>query len=105
MKSNLTPQEEKQLQTLLNNQRRDIRSLNITANLFLIFGGLFLVGTAFYLLKHLMDNVAYFVGLPNFVGGMLLIVGYLLLSRRVTQLKQLNSILLKLSEMHVAIIR
>ena len=102
MKNNLTPQEEKQLQALLNSQRRDIRSFNITANLFLIFGGLFLIGTAFYLLQHFTDNAAYFVGLPNFVGGMLLIVSYVLLSRKVSQLKQLNSLLLKLSEMKVA---
>ena len=102
MMNNLTPQEEKQLQALLNNQRRDIRSLNITANLLLVFGGLFLAGTAFYLLKHFTDNAAYFVGAPNFVGGMLLIVGYILLSRKVAQLKQINSMLLKLYEMKVA---
>ena len=102
MMNNLTQQEEKELQTLLNNQRRDIHSLNITANLLLVFGGLFLVGTAFYLLKHLTDDAAYFVGAPNFVGGMLLIVGYILLSRKVIQLKQLNSILSKLYEMKVA---
>jgi len=102
MMNTLTPKEEKQLQALLNDQRRDIRSLNMTANFLLAFGGLFLVGTAFYLLKHLTDNAAYYVGAPNFVGGMLLIVGYVLLSRKVTQLKQINSILLKLSEMKVA---
>jgi hypothetical protein len=100
--NNLTPLEEKQLQSLLNNQRRDIRSLNITSNLFLVFGGLLLIGTAFYLLKNPTDSAAYFVGLPNFVGGMLLILAYVLLSRRVIQLKQLNSLLLKLSEMKVA---
>jgi hypothetical protein len=102
MMNNLTPPEEKQLQSLLNNQRRDIRSLNITSNLFLVFAGLLLIGTAFYLLKNLTDSAAYFVGLPNFVGGMLLIVAYVLLSRRVIQLKQLNSLLSKLSEMKVA---
>jgi hypothetical protein len=102
MVNNLTPQEEKQLQTMLNNQRRDIRSLNITANLFLIFGGLFVVGTIFYLLRHFTDNAAYFVGIPNFVCGMILIVSYFLLSRRVTQLKQINSLLSRLSDMKVA---
>ena len=100
--NNLTPQEEKQLQTMLNSQRRDIRSLNITANLFLVFGGLILVVTAFYLLKHFTDNATYYVGLPNFVGGMLLIVSYVMLSGRVIKLKQLNSLLLKLSQLKVA---
>jgi len=102
MVNNLTPQEEKQLQTMLNSQRHDIRSLNITANLFLVFGGLFIVGTAFYLLQHFTDNAAYYVGIPNFAAGMLLIVSYGLLSRRVVKLKQLNSLLLKLTEMKVA---
>ena len=102
MTNNLTPQEEVQLHALLNNQQHDIRSLNIVANLLLLCGGFFLAGTAFYLVQHLTDNAAYFVGLPKFVGGMLLIVGYLLLSRRVARLKQLNSIVSKLSETRAA---
>jgi hypothetical protein len=102
MTNNLTSQEEKQLLEMLKNQPRDIRSLNITANLFLVFGGCFIVGTVFYLLKHFTDNVAYFVGLPNFICGMILIVSYFLLSRRVVRMKQLNSILSKLHKMNVA---
>lgn len=78
---------------MLHSQRRDIRSLNLTANLFLIFGGILIVGTAFYLLQHFMDNAAYFVGLPNFICGMMLIVSYVLLSRRIVNLKQLHSII------------
>ncbi len=102
MTNNLTPQEEAQLHALLHNQQHDIRSLNIVANLLLLCGGFFLTGTAFYLAQHLTDNAAYFVGLPNFVGGMLSIAGYLLLSRRVARLKQLNSIVSKLSESGIA---
>jgi len=98
MIDNLNPKEEKQLHVMLNNQKRGIRSLNITANLLLVFGGLFWVGTVFYLLQNLTDNAAYFVGLPNFVCGMLLIAGYTLLSSKVTKLKQINSMLIKLSK-------
>jgi hypothetical protein len=98
MVNNLTPEEEKQLQTMLNSQRRDIRSLNITANLFLVFGGLFIVAAAFYLLKHFTDSATYYVGLPNFICGIILIVSYGLLSSRVVNLKKLNSLLLKLSQ-------
>ena len=103
MTNNLSPQEEKQLLEMLKSQPRDIRSFNIAANLFLIFGGCLIVGTALYLLKHFTDNAAYFVGLPNFAGGMILIVSYILLSRRVIRMKQLNSILSKLHKMNISV--
>jgi hypothetical protein len=101
MLTDLSPDEQSYLQELLTNHSRSIRSLAITANLLLIFGGLLLVGTALYLSQHLTDSVVYSVGLPNFVGGILTIAAYVFLSRRVVQLKKLTSLLSKLSGMKV----
>lgn len=102
MTPNLTPQEESYLQDLLKSNRGGIRTLAITANLLLLIGGIEIVVSALYLAQHLTDAVAYSVGLPNFVGGMLLFAGYIFLSRRVAQLRKLTSILSKLSSIGVA---
>jgi uncharacterized membrane protein YgdD (TMEM256/DUF423 family) len=103
MTPNLTPEEESYLKDLLSNQTRGIRSLSITANLLLLFGGFLIVGTALYLARQMTDTAAYSVGLPNFIGGMLLIAGYVFLSRRVAHIKRLTSILSKLSSARVAV--
>jgi uncharacterized membrane protein YgdD (TMEM256/DUF423 family) len=66
-------------------------------------GGLLIVGTALYLARQLTDTAVYSVGLPNFVGGMLLIVGYIFLSRRVAHMKKLTSILFKLTSNRIAV--
>ena len=101
MTAKLTPEEESYLQDFISNHSRGIPTLAITANLLLLFGGLTIVGTALYLSQHLTDAVVYSVGLPNFIGGILLIAGYIFLSRRVSYLKTLTSILSKLSSMRV----
>lgn len=98
----LTPEEESYLQELLGSRSRGIPTLAITANLLLLIGGLMIVGTALFLAQHLTDAVVYSVGLPNFIGGLLLIVGYIVVSRRVAQMKKLTSVLSKLSGMKVA---
>jgi len=97
MNPNLTPEEESYLEQLLTNRTRGIRSLRITANLLLLFGGILIAGTAFYLAQHLTDAAVYSVGLPNFIGGLLLISGYIVLSSRASRFERLTSILLKLS--------
>ncbi len=102
MTYDLTPEEDKQLHEMLINQPRDIRSLNIIANIFLILGGLLIIVTAIYLVNNLTDNAAYLVGLPNFVCGMILIISYFILSRRVVRINKLNRILSKLYKMKVA---
>jgi uncharacterized membrane protein YgdD (TMEM256/DUF423 family) len=102
MTSDLTPEETSLLQNLLNNRTPGIRSLGITANLLLLFGGILIVGTALYLAQHLTDAAVYSVGLPNFIGGLLLIAGYVVLSKRAAHIKKLTSILSKLSGMKVA---
>jgi uncharacterized membrane protein YgdD (TMEM256/DUF423 family) len=102
MISNLTSEEESYLQELLNSRGRGIPALAITANLLLLFGGLLIVGTAMFIARHLTDDVVYSVGLPNFVGGLLLIAGYVVLSRRAAHLKRLTSLLSKLASMRVA---
>jgi hypothetical protein len=70
----LTPDEESYLKEFLNDQSRGLRSLRITANLLLLAGGLLLAGTALYLARIMTDAVVYSVGLPNFGGGILLVV-------------------------------
>lgn len=97
MAPELTAEEESYLKDLLCNKSRGIRSLDISANLLLLSGGLLLVGTALYLARQMTDTAVYSVGLPNFVGGMLLIAGYIFISRKVAHTKKLTSILLKLS--------
>jgi hypothetical protein len=94
---NLSPDEESYLKELVGNQTRGIRSLHVTANLLLVFGGLLVVGAALYVAEQMTDTAAYSVGLPNFIGGMISIAGYIFLSRRVTQMKKLTSLLTKLS--------
>jgi hypothetical protein len=103
MAPKLTTEEESYLRDLLNNQSRGIRPLDISANLLLLSGGLLLVGTAFCLARQMTDAAVYSVGLPNFVGGMLLIAGYIFLSRKVSHLKKLTSILFKLSSNRTAV--
>lgn len=102
MISNLTPREESYLQELLSRRNRDIPTLSITANLLLLIGGFVIVGTALYIAQDHTDAIVYSVGLPNFSGGLLLIVGYRLVSRRAAQMKRLTSILSKLSGTNVA---
>jgi hypothetical protein len=97
MIARLTPQEESYVQELLSSRSQGISTLAITANLLLLIGGFMIVCTALFLAQHLTDAVVYSVGLPNFVGGILIIVGYVFVSRRVAQMKRLNSILSKLS--------
>ncbi len=99
MISNLTSEEESYLQELLNSRGRGIPALAITANLLLVFGGLLIVGTALFIARHLTDEVVYSVGLPNVVGGLLLIAGYVVFSRRAAHLKRLTSLLSKLASM------
>jgi ABC-type multidrug transport system fused ATPase/permease subunit len=101
----LTREEEIYLQELLESQKRWLRSLALTANLLLIIGGFLIVGTAFYLMQHRSDAAAYSIGLPNFVGGMLMIVAHLFLSRKAAQMRKLTSLLTKLSSMRAAISR
>jgi hypothetical protein len=95
---NLTPEEESYLKELVSNQTRGIRSLRITANLLLLFGGLLIGGAALYVAEYMTDAAAYSVGLPNFIGGMISMAGYIILLRRATQMKKLNSILTKILE-------
>jgi len=102
MATNLTPEEETYLHDLLRSQSRGIPTLKISANLLLLFGGLLLILTAFYLLQHRTDSAVYLVALPNFIGGMLLIIAYQLLSKRAAQLKKLSALLSKLSGRTVA---
>jgi hypothetical protein len=102
MITNLTSEEESYLQELLNSRGRGIPPLSITANLLLLFGGLLIVGTAVYIARHLTDEVVYSVGLPNLIGGLLLIAGYIVLSKRAAHLKRLTSLLSKLASMRVA---
>ncbi len=102
MTPDLTAEEESYLKNLLCNQTRDIRSLGISANLLLLAGGFLIIGTALYLARQMTDAATYSVGLPNFIGGMLMITGYIFLSRRVAHMKRLTSILLKLSSMRSA---
>jgi hypothetical protein len=82
MEENLTREEEEYLRELLSHHNRTIRGLKISANLFLVFGGLLLIVTAFYLIGNRTDNTVFFTGIPNFVGGIFLIGAYLLLSKR-----------------------
>jgi hypothetical protein len=102
MISNLTSEEESYLQELLNSRGRGIPALAITANLLLVFGGLLIVGTGIFIARHLTDEVVYSVGLPNVVGGLLLIAGYVVLSRRAAHLKRLTALLSKLARMRAA---
>ena len=99
----LTTEEESYLRDLLSNRSRGIRPMDISANILLMAGGLLLVVTALYLARHLTDTAVYSVGLPNFVGGMLLIAGYIFLSRRVAHMKKLTSILFKLTSNRFAV--
>jgi uncharacterized membrane protein YgdD (TMEM256/DUF423 family) len=103
MTPDLTPEEESYLRNLLSNQSRGIRPLDISANLLLLAGGFLIVGTALYLARQMTDTAVYSVGLPNFIGGMLLIAGYIFLSRRVARMKRLTSILFKLSSNRVSV--
>ena len=102
MTPDLTPQEETYLQQLLSSRDRSIPTLAITANLLLLIGGLMIVGTALFLAQHLTDAAVYSVGLPNFIGGLLLIAGYIFLSRRVAQMNRFTSLLAKLSGANLA---
>ncbi len=102
MNPNLTQDEESYLMKFLTGQSRGISSLRITANLLLLVGGLLLAGTAFYMTQNMTDLAAYTVGLPNFAGGILLVVCAIILSRRAANLKMLHTILSKLSRTAVA---
>ena len=102
MVNTLSSEDAQYLKDLLRNQNRGVRALAMTANLLLLIGGTIIIGTAVYLIQHLTDSLAYSVGLPNFIGGMLFIAGYVFLSKRITQLKKLSSLLSKLSGMGVA---
>jgi hypothetical protein len=102
MITNLTSEEDSYLQELLSSRGRGIPALTITATLLLLFGGLLIVGTALFVARHLTDDVVYSVGLPNLVGGLLLIAGYIVLSKRAAHLKRLTSLLLKLASMKAA---
>lgn len=87
------------MEDLLSNKTRGIRSLAITANLLLLCGGFLIVGTALYVARQMTDAAVYSVGLPNFIGGLILIAGYIILSRRAAHIKTLTSILSKLAGM------
>ena len=97
MNTNLTAEEESYLNDFLSAQNRGTRSLRVTANILLLAGVLLLVGTALYLSQNMTDQAAYSVGLPNFCGGILLVVCAIILSRRAANLKMLHSILSKLT--------
>ncbi|HEX7573229.1 MAG TPA: hypothetical protein VF514_09045 [Bacteroidota bacterium] len=103
MDPKLTTEEESYLKDLLSNQSRGIRPLDISANLLLLAGGFLIVGTALYVARQMTDTAVYSVGLPNFIGGMLLIAGSIFLSRRVAHMKKLTSILFKLSSNRIAV--
>ena len=102
MTSELTSEEHSYLTQLLADQSRRMSTLRLTSNILLVVGGLLLAGTALYISQHMTDAAAYTVGLPNFVGGMLLIGCYFVLSRRATNTKLLYSILKKLSHTGIA---
>ena len=97
MNSVLTPDEQSYLDGLLRSQFRGIRSVRITGNLLLLIGGLLLAGTALYISRNMTDQAVYTVGLPNFGGGILLIVGGMIISRKAANARMLHSILRKLS--------
>lgn len=97
MSDSLTSEEEHCLHDLLADQRRGVRTLRISANLFLVFGGMLLISTAVYLLQNRSDTAVYFVGVPNFVGGILLILAHQFMSKRSAQIAKLTTILSKLS--------
>lgn len=103
MIADLTDEERTYLENLLNDRARGIRSLSITANLLLVFGGVLIIGTILYLAQQMTDVAAYSVGLPNFIGGLLLIAGSMALSRRAAHIRRLTSILSKLASVQVEV--
>ena len=97
MNSALTPDEQSYLNGFLSGQFRGFRSLRMTANLLLLAGGLLLAGTALYISQNMTDLAVYTVGLPNFIGGILLLVCAMVLFKKAAHVKMLHSILSKLS--------
>ncbi len=99
MNQPLSPDEERLLRELLADQKRSIRSFAVSANFLLVFGGLLIILAAFYILQHRTDDSVFVVGIPNFVGGVLCFIAYLLLSRRAEHNKRFSALLTKLANL------
>lgn len=95
MESLLSSEDRNYILEFLRRQRRGVRSLTFSANILLVAGGLAIIMAALFLLQHRTDEAVLYVGLPNLVGGMVCFVAYLILSRKIEEMRKAISILSK----------
>ena len=98
MISALTHEEESYLRHFVAHRGREQRTMQISANLLLLFGGLFAIGAIVFVLQHKSDESVILVGIPGILAGLVLIVVYALMTRRERESKTLLAILSKLLE-------
>ena len=98
MISTLTHEEESYLRHFLAHRGRERQTMQISAMLLLLFGGLLIIGAIVFLLQHLSDEAVILVGMPAILAGLVLIVLYAWTTKRERESKKLLAILSKLLE-------
>jgi hypothetical protein len=96
MNPHISHDEEAYLRHFLTHGVREQHTMHILANLFLLFGGIIIIGTIVYLLKSTTDTVVFVVALPGIVSGLMLILLYVVLSKKEQHDRTLYGIISKL---------
>jgi hypothetical protein len=95
MTANLSHDEELYIRQFLAHGIREQHTIHILANLFLLFGGVLIIGTIVYLLGNTTDAAVFLVAIPGILCGLLLILLYILLSKKERHDLKLHAILTK----------
>ncbi len=96
MPSELTIVEIKMAQSILRSSRLT-KPMHIIAWLFLIIGAMIIVATIFSLFGEIDDTLILYTGLPGFITGILFLLLFIALRKRIAEIDTMASILKKLS--------
>ncbi len=96
MPSKLTEAESKMAESILRSSRLT-KPMQIIAWLFLVIGGMIIVATIFSLFGEINDTLVLYTGLPGFTTGILFLLLFMALRKRIAEINTMASILKKLS--------
>ena len=98
MLENMTEKENQFIDELLNWKDKKESLSIIYSYFFLLFGVFLIVFTIYHLFTELTDTMIFWLGIPGFLTGIFFILLYIILQRRIREMKILSSIIKKLDK-------
>jgi len=95
MLENMTEKENQFIEELLNWKDKKESLTSIYSYFFLLFGVFLIVFTIYNLFTELTDSMIIWLGIPGFLTGIFFILLYIILQRRIREMKVLSSIIKK----------